>query len=227
MIYLRKIKYLAENIEKQTEFRYNRDINEEGNTCMKEFFRKYSYTMVKLLVNQVAIALFGVGMAFASGYGGGTKLKIAMGIGSIVFYLFLLYAHMWEVGAKDGISAEARSASRGLWRGFVIGLCANAINLLLALLILPGAFAPMGSTLKGVSSVFSVIALLLEGMYIAILSLPLGGIPLNQYAWAYFAITVPAILVCGVAYIIGSYNLHATNILIPKNKDVKNNGRPE
>lgn len=218
---------MAENIEKKPKLRYNKDINKEGNTRMKGFFGKYSYTIVKLFVNQFAIALFGLGMAFASGYGDNNKLKIATGIGAIVFYLFLLYAHMWEVGAKDGINAEARGLSRGLWRGFVIGLCANAINFLLALLILPGAFAPMGSTLKGVSSVFSVIALLLEGMYIAILSLPLGGIPLNSYAWVYFAIPMPAILISGAAYIIGSYNLHATNILIPKNKDVKGNGRPK
>jgi len=33
--------------------------------------------------------------------------------------------------------------------------------------------------------------------------------------------------VCGFAYILGSYQLHATNLLIAKNKDVKNNGRPE
>ncbi len=193
---------------------------------MKEFLKKYSYTMVKLFVNQFAIALFGVGLAFVSGYSESNTMKIVTGIGSIVFYLFLLYAHMWEVGAKDGISAEARKTSRGLWRGFVIGIGANSINLLLALLILPGAFAPIGSAIDGMSAVFSVIALLLEGMYIGILSLPLGGIALNQYAWVYFAITVPAIVVCGFAYILGSYNLHATNILIPKNKDVKNNGRP-
>jgi hypothetical protein len=43
----------------------------------------------------------------------------------------------------------------------------------------------------------------------------------------YFLIVLPAILVAGVAYILGSYNLHFTNILIAKNKDVKNNGRPE
>ena len=202
-------------------------ITKEGNTRMKDFFKKYSYTIVKLFVNQFAIALFGLGMAFASGYGDHNKLKIATGIGAIVFYLFLLYAHMWEVGAKDGITAEAKGTSRGLWRGFAIGLLANAINLLLALLILPGAFAPMGSALKGVSSVFSIVALLLEGMYIAILSLPLGGLALNAYAWVYFVIPLPAILVSGLAYIIGSYNLHATNILIPKNKDVKGNGRPK
>ena len=35
-----------------------------------------------------------------------------------------------------------------------------------------------------------------------------------------------AVVVSGIAYVLGSYNLHATNILIPKNKDVKNNGRP-
>lgn len=194
---------------------------------VKEFFKKYSYVIIKLFVNQIAIALFGLGMAFASGYAESSGLKIATGIGAVVFYLFLLYVHMWEVGAKDGISAEARGTSRGLWRGFAIGALANSINLLLALFILPGAFAPVGSAVKGMSAVFSIIALLLEGMYVGLLSLPLGGAALNTYAWPYFAITLPAILVSGLAYIIGNYNLHATNILIPKNKDVKNNGRPK
>ena len=50
---------------------------------------------------------------------------------------------------------------------------------------------------------------------------------LSGLAVSYFVITLPAILVSGLAYITGSSNLHATNILIPKNKDVKNNGRPK
>ena len=194
---------------------------------MKEFLKKYSYTVVKLFVNQIAIALFGVALAFAAAYAKSAPLKIVTGVGSIIFYLFLLYAHMWEVGAKDGISAAARGQARGLWRGFVIGALANAVNLLLALLILPGAFAKQGSFLDGMSALFSVIALLVEGMYACFLSLPLAGLPLNKYAFMYFLIPLPAIVVCGVAYILGSFDLHATNILIPKNKDVKNNGRPE
>ena len=194
---------------------------------VKEFFKKYSYTVVKLFLNQFAIALFGIALAFAASYAQNVTLKLITGICSVLFYLFLLYAHMWEVGAKDGISAVARGTSRGLWRGFVIGLCANAINLLLAFLILPGAFAAQGTAIKGASGVFSLIAMLLEGMYIGILSLDLNGLALNGYAWVYFAIVVPAVVICGVAYIFGSYNIHATNILIPKNKDVKNNGRPE
>ena len=191
---------------------------------MKEFFKKYSYIIVsKLFVTQIAIALFGTGLAFASAYAESTSLRICSSIGATVFYLFLIYAHMWEIGAKDGISAEARKTSRGLWRGFLMGVCANALNLLLALTITVTGLAHVAD---GLGQTATAAALLIEGMYFGILSTPISGIVLSGYAWVYFAITVPAIVVCGVAYILGSFNLRATNILIPKNKDVKNNGRP-
>jgi len=64
-------------------------------------------------------------------------------------------------------------------------------------------------------------------MYFGVLSVPIGGVVLSTKAFMYFVIVLPAVLVSGGAYIIGNYNLHATNILIPKNKDVKNNGRPK
>ncbi len=194
---------------------------------MKEFFKKYSYGMVMLFVNQIAIALFGLGLSVALGKAENRSLQVAASIFSVVFFLFLLYARMWEIGAKDGISAASRKTSRGLWRGFVIGLCGNAVNILLALLMLPGLFAANGTALAGLGNVVKVISLMLQGMYIGILATPLDGLALNAYVWPYFVIIVPSILVSGLAYIIGSYNLHATNILIPKNKDVKNNGRPE
>lgn len=191
---------------------------------MKEFFKKYSYVVVKLFVNQIAIALFGVGLAFVSAYAQNDKLRIATSIGAIVFYLFLLYVHMWEIGAKDGISAEAHHTSRGLWRGFAIGALANIPNFLLALLITVSSLAGISG---GLGQVSTAIALLMEGMYFGILSVPIGGVVFSAKALSYWVITLPAVLVSGLAYIIGSYNLHATNILIPKNKDVKNNGRPK
>ena len=191
---------------------------------MKEFLKKYSYTTVKLFVNQFAIALFGIGMAFVSAYSDSTKLRIGSSIGAIAFYLFLLYAHMWELGAKDGITATARGTSRGLWRGFAISAIANVPNFLLAIII---TVTSLSGVAGGLGQGATAVALLLEGMYFGVMSVPVGGIVLSGQAWAYFLITLPAILVCGLAYIIGSYNLHATNILIPKNKDVKNNGRPK
>ena len=180
-----------------------------------------------VFVNQIAIALFGIGLSVALGRAENRTLQVVASVFAVLFYLFLIYARMWEVGAKDGISAEARKTGRGLWRGFVIGLCGNVVNILLALLMLPGMFAESGTALAGMCGAMQVISLFLQGMYIGILATPLNGLALNAYVWPYFVIILPSVLVAGVAYIIGSYNLHATNILIPKNKDVKNNGRPE
>lgn len=194
---------------------------------MKEFFKKYSYTMVKLFLNQIAIALFGVALSFACAYAGNDTLVWVVGIFTVLFYLFLQYAVMWEVGAKDGITATARKTGRKLWRGPVIALFGNSVNLLLALMILPGAFAKVGGGLYSFSAICKSVALMVEGMYMGILSVPFGGAQLHDFVWPYFVILLPALLVCSVAYILGSYNIHATNILIQKNKDVKNNGRPE
>lgn len=191
---------------------------------MKEFFKSYSYSIMKLFLNQVAIALFGLGLALACGMASNTRMQLITGIGSVIFYLFLQYANMWEQGAKDGISAEARGLSRGLWRGFAMGAAAGALNLLLALFVVLGWAVP---AMAGLGGAAKVIALLVEGMYIGILATPLGGLPLNAYAWPYVVIVLPSVIVCGVAYIIGSYNLHFTNILIQKRPDVKNNGRPQ
>ena len=194
---------------------------------MKAFFQQYSYTMVKLFVNQFAIAIFGFSLALASAASGNRTLQMFTSVFSVIFCLFLQYAVMWEVGAKDGIRAEARKTSRGLWRGVAIAAVANSINILLALFTLLGVFCAPGTVGFGIGGGARVIALFLEGMYMGILSQPFRGLHLFEFSWAFFAICVPSILVCSLAYILGSYNLHATNILIPKNKDVKNNGRHE
>ena len=69
--------------------------------------------MIMLFVNQIAIALFGLGLSVALGKAENRSLQVAASIFSVVFYLFLLYARMWEIGAKDGISATSRKTSRG------------------------------------------------------------------------------------------------------------------
>ncbi len=194
---------------------------------MKNFFKKYSYTMFKLFLNQFAIALFGIALFSACSRTESKALVVVTSIFSVLFYLFLQYAVMWEVGAKDGISATARKTSRGLWRGFVIGAVAGVLNILMALLALLGSFGAVGGKLHGIGAIGKVIGMLLQGMYMGILSMDVGGAMLRTHAWPYFVIILPGIIVSGVAYIIGSYGLHCTNILIPKNKDVKNNGRPE
>ena len=189
---------------------------------MKAFFSKYGYTMIKLFLNQFAIALFGIALATACANSGNYTLLLIVSIAAIVFYLFLQYAVMWEVGAKDGISAVARHESRRLWRGLVIAVGGNIVNILLAVLILPSSFVQ-----NGVSAICKTVSMLIQGMYMGILAQPVGDGGLVDFWWMHILIILPALLVCSGAYILGNYNLHATNILIPKNTDVKNNGRPE
>ena len=192
---------------------------------MGEFFKKHSYTIVKLFVTQFAIALFGIGLWCAAMMMKNDTVKIVASVGAIAFYLFLLYAHVWEIGAKEGITAEARHQPRKLMTGFYMGLTANSLNLVLALMMLPEYFF---AGYRQVSGMAKTVSMFLHGMYTGLITtLNIGTTPLNQLAWVYFVITVPAILVTGLAYIFGSYNWHLTNILIPKNTDVKNNGRPE
>ena len=188
------------------------------------FFKKYSYIIVKLFLNQFAISLFGIGLAFACSYSNNNGLLLVTSIFSVIFYLFLEYAIMWEVGAKDGITATTRHTSRGLWRGFVLSICANAINIIAALMVFSKVFTGAENQ---VSAVGQFIAMVLQGMFQGILSQRVGGAQLNDFWWVYFLMILPAVLVTGLAYIIGNYGWHFTNILIPKNKDVKNNGRPK
>ena len=194
---------------------------------MKSFFSQYSYTMFKLFLNQFAISIFGVALATASAASGNDTLLLVTSIFAVIFCLFLQYAVIWEVGAKDGIRSDAHKSSRGLWRGVAIAAMANSLNILLALLTLLTVFFKSGTVGAGIGGAAQFIARLLEGMYMGILAQPFRGLQLHDFSWAYFAICVPSLVVCSVGYILGSYNLHATNILIPKNKDVKNNGRPE
>ena len=51
---------------------------------MKKFFERYSYQCVTLFVNQVAIALFAISLAFAAGMAENDSLKLITSIFSFV-----------------------------------------------------------------------------------------------------------------------------------------------
>ena len=73
---------------------------------MKAFFSKYSYSIVKMFVNQFAISIFGSVLAMATASAGNDLLTLIVSCFAIVFYLFLIYTMVWEIGAKDKISVD-------------------------------------------------------------------------------------------------------------------------
>ena len=100
---------------------------------MKNFFERYSYSVVKMFLNQFGIGIFGAVLALATS--GISDLFLALtSVGSIMFYLFLLYTVIWEVGSKDRISSDSGKLESRPYFGFVLSFIANIPNFIVAMI---------------------------------------------------------------------------------------------
>jgi hypothetical protein len=179
---------------------------------MKEFFKRYAYDSVKMLLDQVAIAIFGFSLSIAAVKAGNDTLLWVTSVCAVLFYLFLLYGVAWNVGVRHH-GTVARGDEKPCWfRGLWISLLANSINLILAVITACHAlFSADGGTgaVRGIS-------LLLQGMYIGLLAFfKIGGVALNDMWWSYFLIILPALLISTVGYMFGVKGWHLTNMMMP------------
>lgn len=177
---------------------------------MKRFFGDYSYDMVKMLLNQVAVAIFGFSLVLTAGMAQSTMLRNVSSVAAIILYLFLLYTNAWGIGYRDKVSVETGSKKRTPLTGFLISLCANSINFIFAILITLASLLNVG-VINSIGGVASFLALFLEGMYTGILANSVGGVVLNSCWFMYFLIPIPAILVSGSAYLLGLHDVKGTS----------------
>lgn len=184
---------------------------------MLKFLKEHSYDAVKLFVTQCAISIFGLVLTLACVLAENDTLKIFCSVFAILFYLFLLYTSMWEKGSKDHIAVEyGRKAYQPLL-GLKVSLLANSLNLLLAVLLTIGAIASQGSALANMGDNCRSIAVLLQGMYTGLLSLPGGGAEhLNQLWFMYWLIPLPAMLISTLGYYFGVKNIKFTKFFDAK-----------
>ena len=181
---------------------------------MKKFLEKYSYQCVTLFVNQIAIALFAASLAFAAGMAQNEPLKIVSSIFSVLFLLFIDFTAAWKLGAEDRLSVDLGNAKTDVSVPLKIWLLSNSVNLLLAVLYTLGALVEPLAGLR----VCSVIALLIHGEYMGILSLAVGGVTLNTLWYMYFIITLPMLITIFIAYWLGLKNIGIGKVLAPKAK---------
>ena len=182
---------------------------------VSDFLRKYSYSSVKLFVTQMAISLFGLVLASACA-AIGKMAQIVVSVFAVLFYLFLIYTSIWEVGSKDKFGIEYEKFKARPLTGLYIGLLANSINLILALVITLGLSFGNGGILSTVGALCGSIAIFIEGMYSGLLSIHVGEAPLNSYWYPYFLITIPAIATSAYAYYAGIKGIHFTKIMVPE-----------
>lgn len=180
---------------------------------MKAFFERYSYESVRLALNQIAISMFGFALAMTAGKAESDPLLLWSSIGSILFYLVLTYGSAHRTGSGDRLSIQYGKIPFRPLTGLLLSLIANSVNLILAILITVGQYAD----LVGISDISRIIALLIQGMYQGVLAtVSVGGVTLNGLWWAYFLITIPAMLVATLGYIAGAKDFHMTKMGIPE-----------
>ena len=175
---------------------------------MKEFFTRYSYQSVHLLLNQVAIGLFGVVLSLAAGMAENDGLKIVTSIFAILFFMFLQFASAWRVGAEDRVSVDLGKRKRDLSVPVKMWALANSVNYLLAILIAIANIFPGEGFMSTVGGIASTITLIAEGMFTGLISVSVGGQPLNSYWFIYFLIPLPSLLAVVAAYFCGLNNIN-------------------
>lgn len=172
-----------------------------------KFLREHSYDVVKLILNQIGVTVFGTVMWTATAKN--PTLLLLSGLLSIGLYLFLQYTLCWEVGAKDKIKIDGGRLAPMPAKGALLSLLANIPNLLLALLVGLGILinTEWGANM---AVVCNAILRLLSGMYLGVISLISGALfesPKIEYEWWWFIVAVlPSIGASAVGYLLGSKN---------------------
>lgn len=177
---------------------------------IKDFFARYSYDSVKMLLDQIVLAIFGFGLSMAAVHAQNDTLLLIVGIGSIVFYLAMLYSVAWKMGTTDRPIIEMGHRKYQPWIGAAVSLVANIPNLLVAVTFM------INSLVSGGTGISGVIGRLLNGMYLGIMTVvEYNGDHLHAYWWMYFLIILPSVLVSTVAYIMGAKGKMFTKLMIP------------
>lgn len=179
---------------------------------MKEFFKRYSYDSVKMLLDQVAISIFGFSLALTAGKVENESWQETIlwvsSLGAILFYLFLLYGVSWNMGYRR-FNIVQRGDEKPQWlNGLWVSLLANSLNLILAIAVTCNV---IWSEEHAVGTAGG-IAVLLQGMYLGLMKT--WGI--NGYWWPYFVIVLPAVLICTFGYIFGVKGWHLTGMMMPQ-----------
>ena len=167
-----------------------------------------------MFVNQFAISLFGAMLSMAAVAAESRSLSIITSVIAILFYLFLVYVMMWEIGAKDRISVDIGKKQYRPHTGLGIAAIANIPNLIIAIVFTIGyPFKAAYEWAGGMCAVASFFNMLLNGMYLGLTtSFTALGSTLNLFWLTHFAIIVPALAVSWVAYYFGFKNKKFTTL---------------
>ena len=182
------------------------------------FIKNNSYNIIRLILNQFGMMVFGLVLSFATAGTGNSvsdKLLLLVSIFATGFYMVLIYAMMWEQGARDIIRVESGRMKLDKYYGTKLSLCANIPNLILALLVLLGfLFGHLGSS-QAASNLYGIsytVSSFIQATYLGIIKAVFAPFDISATATllfrslVYFFTVIPSIITSTVAYILGCKN---------------------
>ncbi len=167
---------------------------------MLSFYKNNSDSITKLFVNQLGMTIFGH-LLFAATFK--TDLKIATGLLSSLFYLYLVYSTGWDIGAKDKIKVDGGRMKKCNSKGVLLGLAANSLGIILSFVNLTFYFLGFWEWAANISLSAYTISTLLNGMYASFFTV--FKTPLLKFIVLAMFI-IPSVAVSGISYYAGSKN---------------------
>ena len=122
---------------------------------IKKFLSDNSGTVIKIMIHQLGLTVFGFLLYSASASSKNTAVIAGLSVFSSLFYLLLLYVMYWDIGAKDKIKIDSGRLKRDTFKGAKTALVANIPNLILALMSLIGYLCINKSALDAAGSFVS------------------------------------------------------------------------
>lgn len=174
---------------------------------MKEFFERYSYDSLKMLLNQIVSTIFGFSLLLASNEAKNDTLMLVTSLGAILFYLILTYGTSWRVGSRDKITVDLGRRKFAPLTGLYISLLANSVNILFAVLGAIGALADIGGLSLG-----NLACMWGQCMYQGVLVVT--GI--KDFWWCCLLLPIPSLLIATVGYVAGVRDFHITRLGVPE-----------
>ena len=170
---------------------------------MKNFWSENCYNVIKIFLNQIALSMLGFVMAMAT-QSAHIALRVLVGGVCVIFYLWILYVMMYEMGQKDGIKIQSGRLHYTKSKGFWISFLANVPNIIIGILTFIGGFCYefIGVDVRSWAATFYFVSNAL-GKVIEAVYLPIISAVLRDEYWPLLVTPILPIIVCTVAYRLG------------------------
>lgn len=178
-----------------------------------KLLKEHSYDIIKLGLYQFVTSVFAIILdipvaAEILDASLQTKMLALVSFLAIVLYYYLIYTTAWDWGAKDKIRVDAGRLEPNKYKGAIVGLLANALNMLMAIILF--VCIVIGNSASG--AVFQVIYYILfifSFMYYGIFEFAFSSLKADVFlnyslrCAGYFVLPIIAVLVIHLGYVLG------------------------